>query len=175
MIRERRWLSREAILLSVGLGAVWLCGIGWGVPDGFAPNRITQWGHELPVIAPLHPRTRQRLAELGVLLGERVRAIPPAGYVEFLQLHRNAALVLTDSGGVQEEACALRVPCVILRETTERPEAVHVGAARIAGVSSEQILHATRELFGNRGSWQNPFGDGKAGERIAALVAGLAG
>ncbi len=129
----------------------------------------------LPVIAPLHPRTQQRLAELAVPLGDRVRAVPPAGYVEFLQLHRSAALVLTDSGGVQEEACVLGVPCVILRETTERPEAVHVGAARIAGVRSDDILSATRALFGRGERWENPFGDGKAGERIAALVAGLAG
>lgn len=124
----------------------------------------------LPVIAPLHPRTHQRLRERGIALGERVRAIEPAGYVDFLQLHRNAALVLTDSGGVQEEACVLGVPCVILRETTERPEAVHVGAARIAGVYSEDILAATRELLGSATPWQNPFGDGKAGERIAQLI-----
>ncbi|MBM4382189.1 MAG: UDP-N-acetylglucosamine 2-epimerase (non-hydrolyzing) [Deltaproteobacteria bacterium] len=127
----------------------------------------------MPVVAPLHPRTQQRLAEVGVALGKRVRAIPPAGYVEFMQLHRSAALVLTDSGGVQEEACVLGVPCVILRETTERPEAVHVGAARIAGVSADAILDATRALLGRRGHWQNPFGDGKAGERIAKLVAEL--
>ncbi len=130
---------------------------------------------QLPVIAPLHPRTQQRLAELGIPLGGRVRVVPPAGYVEFLQLHRNAALVLTDSGGVQEEACVLGVPCVILRETTERPEAVLVGAARIAGVRSDDILSATRELFGRKERWKNPFGDGKAGKRIAALVAGLIG
>jgi UDP-N-acetylglucosamine 2-epimerase (non-hydrolysing) len=125
---------------------------------------------QLPVVAPLHPRTQQRLRELGIALGERVRAIPPAGYVEFLQLHRSAALVLTDSGGVQEEACVLGVPCVILRETTERPEAVHVGAARIAGVRSDDILAAARELLGRSVPWQNPFGDGRAGERIARLV-----
>ncbi len=129
----------------------------------------------LPVVAPLHPRTQQRLRELGFALEGRVRSIPPAGYVEFLQLHRNAALVLTDSGGVQEEACVLGVPCVILRETTERPEAVHVGAARIAGVRSADILAATRELLGSTQRWQNPFGDGKAGERIARLVGELRG
>lgn len=127
----------------------------------------------LPVLAPLHPRTQQRLRELGIALGERVRATAPAGYVEFLQLHRNAALVLTDSGGVQEEACVLGVPCVILRETTERPEAVHVGAARIAGVRSDAILAATRELLESARAWENPFGDGKSGERIALLVAEL--
>jgi UDP-N-acetylglucosamine 2-epimerase (non-hydrolysing) len=128
----------------------------------------------LPVVAPLHPRTQQRLAELGVALGERVRAVPPAGYVEFLQLHRNAALVLTDSGGVQEEACVLGVPCVILRETTERPEAVQMGAARIAGVRSEDNLAAARELLGGAKTWPNPFGDGKAGERIAQQVGSFA-
>jgi UDP-N-acetylglucosamine 2-epimerase (non-hydrolysing) len=127
----------------------------------------------LPVVAPLHPRTQQRLADLGIALGERVRAVPPAGYLEFLQLHRHAALVLTDSGGVQEEACVLGVPCVILRETTERPEAVQVGAARIAGVRSEDILAAARALLGSTARWENPFGDGHAGERIARLLAEL--
>jgi UDP-N-acetylglucosamine 2-epimerase (non-hydrolysing) len=128
----------------------------------------------LPLVAPLHPRTQQRIEELDISLGARVRAIPPAGYVEFLQLHRNAALVFTDSGGVQEEACVLGVPCVILRETTERPEAVHVGAARIAGGNADAILSAARALLPRRGYWENPFGDGKAGERIAKLVAQLA-
>lgn len=127
----------------------------------------------LPVIAPLHPRTQQRLADLNVPLGDRVRVVPPAGYIEFLQLHRHAALVLTDSGGVQEEACVLGVPCVILRDTTERPEAVHVGAARIAGVRSDDIVAATQALFGCSERWSNPFGDGHTGERIAQLVAEL--
>jgi len=67
----------------------------------------------------------------------------------------------------------LGVPCVILRETTERPEAVHVGAARLAGVRSTEILDAALSLLGTAGAWENPFGDGKAGERIAQLVAGL--
>ena len=102
-----------------------------------------------------------------------MRPIAPLGYVEFLQLHRHAALVLTDSGGVQEEACALGVPCVILRETTERPEAVQVGAARIAGVRSDDVLAAARALLGAKRPWENPFGDGKAGERIAGLVSEL--
>jgi UDP-N-acetylglucosamine 2-epimerase (non-hydrolysing) len=127
----------------------------------------------MPVVAPLHPRTLGRLRELGMAVGARVRVLPPAGYVEFLQLHRHAALVLTDSGGVQEEACVLRVPCVILRETTERPEAVQVGAARIAGVRSDDILGAARALLGAKTPWENPFGDGKAGERIAGLVGEL--
>jgi len=127
----------------------------------------------LPVIAPLHPRTRQRLAELGFVPSARVRTIPPAGYHEFLTLQLHAALVLTDSGGVQEEACVLGVPCVVLRETTERPEAVQVGAARIAGVHSAEILAASRALLGATAAWENPFGDGKAGERIAQLVGEL--
>jgi UDP-N-acetylglucosamine 2-epimerase (non-hydrolysing) len=129
----------------------------------------------LPVLAPLHPRTQQRLTELGLRLSNRVRLMPPVGYMEFLQLHRHAILVLTDSGGVQEEACVLGVPCAILRETTERPETVHVGAARIAGIRSAEILDATRRLFGCRGRWPNPFGDGEAGPRIAQLVAQVIG
>jgi UDP-N-acetylglucosamine 2-epimerase (non-hydrolysing) len=127
----------------------------------------------MPIVMPLHPRTQQRLRELDFKLDDRVRPIPPAGYLEFLQLQRNAAVVLTDSGGVQEEACVLGVPVVILRETTERPETVHVGAARIAGVRSDEILAATRELLGGAQRWEHPFGDGESGERIARLVGEL--
>jgi UDP-N-acetylglucosamine 2-epimerase len=92
--------------------------------------------------------------------------LPPLGYLDFLGLHAEAALMLTDSGGLQEEACCLGVPCVTLRDNTERPESVTAGANVLAGADPERIVSAAREMLPRRGGWANPFGDGHAGERI---------
>jgi len=93
----------------------------------------------LPVVFPVHPRTRKMVESFGFEL-DGIRAIEPLGFLEFLQLEANARMALTDSGGVQEEACILGVPCVTLRDNTERPETLDVGANVLAGVSSERIM-----------------------------------
>lgn len=121
----------------------------------------------LPVLLPLHPRTRCRMWALGLEAGEGLRLLPPLGHLPFLDLLQQAALVLSDSGGVQEEACVMRVPCVTLRDATERPESLSVGASALAGARPEAILAAARALHRRPRAWENPFGDGKAGERIA--------
>jgi UDP-N-acetylglucosamine 2-epimerase (non-hydrolysing) len=126
----------------------------------------------LPVIAALHPRTTARLEALGLEPAEPIRAVPPLGYLDFLGLLGSAALALTDSGGVQEEACCLGAPCVTLRDNTERPESIEVGANRLAGADPERIVAAARVMVERRGGWENPFGDGKSGERIIELLAG---
>ena len=90
---------------------------------------------ELPVVFPMHPRTRKMMEEFGFDL-DGIKVIEPLGFLEFLQLEANARLALTDSGGVQEETCILGVPCVTLRENTERPETVDVGANMLAGVGA---------------------------------------
>jgi len=123
---------------------------------------------DLPVILPLHPRTGARMKEWGVEPGPRVLVRPPAGYLSFLALLDGARLVLTDSGGVQEEACVLRVPCVTMRDSTERPESVRVGANVVAGTSTDAIVKAAVRMAKRPRRWRNPFGDGRAGERIAA-------
>lgn len=123
-----------------------------------------------PVLLPLHPNTRARLESAGAASEPWLRWLPALGYHEFLALHRSARLTLTDSGGVQEEACVLRVPCVVLRETTERPEAIAVGAAWVGGIEAEGIRAAARQALSVRRDWPNPFGDGKAGPRIAQIV-----
>jgi len=84
------------------------------------------------VVFPVHLRTRKTATEFGFKF-DGIRAIEPLGFLKFLQLEANARLALTDSGGVQEEACILGVPCVTLRENTERPETVDVGANVLAG------------------------------------------
>jgi UDP-N-acetylglucosamine 2-epimerase (non-hydrolysing) len=122
------------------------------------------------VLYPVHPRARKRLAELG--LEPRLRIIEPVDYFSFLQLESGARLVLTDSGGVQEEACILGVPCVTLRDNTERPETVAVRANVLAGAAPESILKCAREMLAGKRSWENPFGDGRAAERIVSLTLG---
>ncbi len=121
---------------------------------------------DLPVLAALHPRTQKRVAALEGGPQAGLRVLPPLGYLDFLGLHAEAALMLTDSGGLQEEACCLGVPCVTLRDNTERPESVQVGANVLAGAEPERIVARAREMAGRPRDWPNPFGDGHAGERI---------
>jgi UDP-N-acetylglucosamine 2-epimerase (non-hydrolysing) len=120
----------------------------------------------MPVLVALHPRTSKRLAELGIRMADGVRPLPSLGYLDFLGLEAQAGLVLTDSGGVQEETCTLRVPCVTLRDNTERPESVEVGANLVVGADPKAIVAGARRMASVTRDWPNPFGDGRAGERI---------
>lgn len=124
----------------------------------------------LPIVAPLHPRTMEVIARAQIPVPEPLRVVPPMGYLALLGLHVSAALTLTDSGGLQEEACALGVPCVILRDSTDRPEAVEVGASLLAGWDPDTIVQAALEMVRRPRSWLNPFGDGRSGERIVAAL-----
>jgi UDP-N-acetylglucosamine 2-epimerase (non-hydrolysing) len=123
----------------------------------------------LPVIYPIHPRSRKMMEEFG-LDAEGVTFIEPLDYLSFLKLEADARLVLTDSGGVQEETCILKVPCVTLRDNTERPETAEVGANVLVGVDPGKILEGARVMIGRRRDWENPFGDGRAGERIVGII-----
>jgi len=124
----------------------------------------------LPVIFPIHPRTRKMVNEFGLEL-DGIRAIEPLGFLEFLQLEANARLALTDSGGVQEETCILGVPCVTLRDNTERPETVDVGGNVRVGADANAMLKATRQMLSRGNGWKNPFGDGRAGSLILDSLA----
>ncbi len=133
-------------------------------------DRVTTDFH-LPVIYPIHPHSRKRMSEFN-LKAPNLNLIEPVDFLSFLQLESNARLILTDSGGVQEEACILKVPCVTLRDNTERPETVDVGANILAGASSDSILECARIMLDRNNDWQNPFGDGRAGERIVSIITG---
>ena len=126
--------------------------------------------YDIPIIFSAHPRTINRLAEFGVTLPEGIRIIEPPGYLEFLQLEKNAKLVLTDSGGVQEETCILRVPCVTLRNNTERPETIEVGSNILVGTNPSKILNGVSMMLKQSRNWVNPFGDGKAAEKIVSAL-----
>lgn len=125
--------------------------------------------YDLPVLFPVHPRTRKKIREFGIDI-TGITLVPPKNFLEFLQLEAYARLVLTDSGGVQEEACILGVPCVTLRDSTERPETVDAGANTLAGVEPDAIERATEKMLGASRDWKNPFGDGKASEKILRIV-----
>lgn len=116
----------------------------------------------LEVLCAVHPRTTARMQAAGIAWGEGVRALPPLPYLDFLGLHAEAALTLTDSGGLQEEACCLGVPAVTLRDNTERPESLDAGANLLAGADPARIVEAARTMRPRRGGWSNPFGDGRA-------------
>ena len=124
---------------------------------------------QLPVVYPIHPHSRKRMKEFD-LKSEHLTFIEPVDFLGFLQLESNARLILTDSGGVQEESCILGIPCVTLRDNTERPETLEVGSNILAGTIPEKILESTKTMLARKNSWQNPFGDGKAGERIVSII-----
>jgi UDP-N-acetylglucosamine 2-epimerase (non-hydrolysing) len=129
---------------------------------------------EIPVVLPLHPRTAERVERFGLgHLLEGVHVTPSLGYLDFLGLLADARFVLTDSGGVQEEATVLGIPCVTLRESTERPITVEAGTNVVVGTRPENVLAAARAaLHGERRPGQIPeLWDGRAGERIAARLA----
>jgi UDP-N-acetylglucosamine 2-epimerase (non-hydrolysing) len=91
-------------------------------------------------------------------------------YLAFLQLESKAKLVLTDSGGVQEETCILGVPCVTLRDNTERPETLDVGSNILAGTDPNKIFHAAKISLAQKKAWANPFGDGKTASKIINIL-----
>ncbi|HZM33823.1 MAG TPA: UDP-N-acetylglucosamine 2-epimerase (non-hydrolyzing) [Burkholderiales bacterium] len=127
----------------------------------------------LPLVFPVHPRTRARIAQFGVDFGPRVSLIGPQPYMAFLHLWKDAQVVLTDSGGLQEETTALGVPCVTLRENTERPITVEQGTNVLAGTDPARILAAARSALERTGrSPRRPaLWDGRAAERIVAVLA----
>ena len=133
---------------------------------------------EIQVVFPIHPRTRRRITEFGFSnLLEGLKIINPVGYLEFLALLSDAEMVFTDSGGVQEEAFTLGVPCITLRRNTERPETVWLGGNILVGDDPERIVNAYNHVIEHRHkivnkirNTKNPYGDGRAGERIANIL-----
>ena len=137
---------------------------------------------DLSIIYPIHPRTTKRIKEFGLKLKvpNGIELSEPLGFLEFLQLEANAKLVLTDSGGIQEETCILKIPCVTLRDNTERPETLDVGSNILAGTNKDKILKCSKEMMDKQTlrkfdqnaslNWKNPFGDGKAGKKIIKIL-----
>ncbi|MEA1908173.1 MAG: UDP-N-acetylglucosamine 2-epimerase (non-hydrolyzing) [Euryarchaeota archaeon] len=123
------------------------------------------------LVFPIHPRTRKMIDRFGLgSMLDCMMTIEPVGYLDFLILEKSAKLILTDSGGVQEEACILSVPCVTLRDNTERPETVNAGKSVLAGSDPDSIVRCAEEMLGRKLSDENPFGDGMAGAHIMKIL-----
>jgi UDP-N-acetylglucosamine 2-epimerase (non-hydrolysing) len=136
---------------------------------------LVEVSRETPLVFPLHPRTRARIDAAGLwplLEGGRVILAPPQGYREMLGLLRDAEFVLTDSGGIQEETTALGVPCITLRESTERPITVEEGTNTIVGTDPAKLRAALAAIRRGEGkaARQPALWDGRAAERIAAAI-----
>lgn len=175
-------VMRPAIAAHPGPDAFGVAPGGYGVVTLHRPANVDQpeslaallaalgeVARDLPLLFPLHPRTQRRLSEAGLALPPGIRALPPLGYVAFLALLSRAAVVITDSGGVQEETSHLGIPCVTLRPTTERPATVTAGTNRLADAASlADAVRAPRPRHPTRH-------DGHARFRVAAAIRRLAG
>jgi UDP-N-acetylglucosamine 2-epimerase (non-hydrolysing) len=162
--------------VGAGYGVVTLHRAG-NVDDAVILGRIAgalrEIARELPLIFPVHPRTRASLERFAIDLGPDVTLVGPQGYMAFLDLWKDAALVLTDSGGLQEETTALAVPCITLRDNTERPVTVEEGTNVLAGTDPERIVAEARRVLrgeGKRGR-RPELWDGRAAQRIVNVLA----
>lgn len=135
-------------------------------------DAIDSIAKEVPVVFPVHPRTKQKITEAGIRHDPKLLLVPPAGYLDFLCLLSKAALVLTDSGGIQEETTALGVPCLTLRENTERPITISEGTNLLVGTDPAKIVAAAKEILVSGGkSGRTPhLWDGHAAERIVETL-----
>ncbi|ARN56290.1 UDP-2,3-diacetamido-2,3-dideoxy-D-glucuronate 2-epimerase [Sedimentisphaera salicampi] len=134
---------------------------------------------DMPLIFPIHPRTRKNIKEMGFadVISEcgNIRLIDPVGYLDFMKLISNAAIVITDSGGIQEETTILQVPCMTLRENTERPVTVAEGTNRLVHIDTSDILENYNQLKADNFNVSGKipkYWDGKAAERIAGILSG---
>ena len=125
----------------------------------------------LPLMWPMHPRARSRITASGISLSPDLRILEPLGYLDFLCLEANSSVVLTDSGGVQEETTALGVNCLTLRDNTERPVTIELGTNRLAGTSKAGILTAWEEMQKTPSKRETPpLWDGEAGARCREVL-----
>jgi UDP-N-acetylglucosamine 2-epimerase (non-hydrolysing) len=131
----------------------------------------------LPIVFPAHPRTRARIEEFGLagrVADSDIKLVEPLGYLDFMRLYSGARLVLTDSGGLQEETTALGIPCLTLRENTERPITIEMGTNVLVGTSPERIRQTALDILDDAEFGRNakipPLWDGKAAERICDVL-----
>ncbi len=189
LVHHRARAAQSGVLTELGLGSRGYILVtlhrpsNVDEPDTFRGllRALGRLSEEKPVLFPVHPRTRHRIAEFGledlVAAHPGLRLVDPLGYLDFLKLEDNAALVVTDSGGIQEETTYLGVPCLTVRLNTERPVTVTEGTNRLVGIDPERVIEAgLAALADGGGPGMIPeLWDGKAGERIAAVLDRTAG
>jgi UDP-GlcNAc3NAcA epimerase len=144
-------------------------------PDSLRPLLEVIGTLDLPVLFPVHPRTQHLLHTAGISLDRALRPIAPLGYLEMIALEKHARMILTDSGGVQKEAFYLGVPCVTLRDNTEWPETVELGANRVAGRTPASIQKAIQEHYQTDWGKTKPYGDGRAAQKIVTELLAVGG
>jgi UDP-N-acetylglucosamine 2-epimerase (non-hydrolysing) len=184
LLRHLERAEQSAILDSLGLTRV-----GYAVLTLHRPSNVDDpavlaklldvlevIAADQPLVFPVHPRTRQKLEQFGlaarVAARPALRLVDPIGYLDFLKLMAHSRVVLTDSGGIQEETTILGVPCLTLRENTERPITAELGTNRIVGQQSDRILAAYREVMSGRDRPRGapPLWDGRAAGRIVGVL-----
>jgi UDP-N-acetylglucosamine 2-epimerase (non-hydrolysing) len=136
-------------------------------------NTLIDISHQMPIIFPVHPRTRQRLEDLKLLTqNSRLDLVDPLGYLDFLGLQYHATLVITDSGGIQEETTYLGIPCLTIRKNTERPVTINMGTNVLVGEDTDQLKAIVGQILsGDRKQGQKiPLWDGQAAHRIAQTI-----
>lgn len=127
--------------------------------------------HGLKVVFPIHPRTKAVMEKNGITIATPYIASAPLGYLDLLRLEADARIILTDSGGIQEEACILRVPSITLRSTTERPETLAVGASVLFhDADAKKLTEVMAAHMSKERNWENPFGDGKTAVRVMDVL-----
>ncbi len=125
---------------------------------------------KIPIIFPMHPRTKKMTENFNIKLPDFINVIDPLGYLDFLYLIKNSRLLITDSGGLQEESCTLGIPCVTVRDNTERPETLDVGSNILAGTNPENILNSADKMLNKDNNWNNPYGDGNTARRVVDIL-----
>lgn len=125
--------------------------------------------YNIPVVYPIHPRSLKNMNDFK-LKSDGIKIVDPVDFLSFLQLEINAKMVLTDSGGVQEETCILGIPCITLRDNTERPETLKIGSNILAGTKPQNILSCVSIMNKKKKAWKNPYGKGDAGKKIIEIL-----
>lgn len=137
-------------------------------------DEIIRSSQNLPIVFPMHPRTAKIFSDLDIS-APNLHIIPPQGYLEFNYLVKNSLAVITDSGGITEETTVMHIPCLTLRDNTERPETCEIGTNMLVGTNPQNIAPAIKKLFD--GEWQKglvpPLWDGNAAERIVKILTNL--
>jgi len=122
------------------------------------------------VVLPLMPRTKKRIKQFEIKIPKNILTIEPQGFLEFLKLQMHSIAILSDSGTAQEEGCILKIPCVVTRISTERPETVELGSSIVAGTEPKHILKAVQMILKRKRVWEHPYGDGKTAQRIVKIL-----
>lgn len=131
--------------------------------------------YDCEIVFPMHPRTMKQFIAFGlkdeVYKINNLKIIDSVGYLDFLVLEQNAKLIITDSGGIQEEACILKVPCITIRDNTERPETVDIGSNIVAGMETKNIISAIGKMLTVERDWNHPYGGGTTAKDILSILA----